>query len=371
MAQTYLPQEIVHLVVGQFPLDNRTEKYTIAQCGLVCKTWLPASRYRFFADVDLNDRTIISFLYAVGKSVSTVIRSLGLSFSGQEGTVGLDETLRRLGPLPLVTTLRLVMKDEVLLQDLALLAHTFPNTTTLVFRNVSLPLSSVFCALSAFQLLKSLELDWVRVSYDTLQPSYEFPPRWNSLTLALLMDDDKPKDPQQLFRQLLFKALFSLDPVPVLSSLSMRGMDLRKGSHLERYLSRMGNPLHHLRLESGPSPFFGSHDLSGLKLCKSLRQLELVFQYHTHIAGTVLDVIFYDLSPNLTRLSVFDKIRDGLTTKFVASRWDILDKELAAEQFAKLQTFRVETSSQTLINGLSTSMPLSRGRGILRVVDAR
>ncbi|KAJ7227838.1 hypothetical protein B0H12DRAFT_236692 [Mycena haematopus] len=153
MAQD-VPQEIMALVVGEFRLNDRVEKRTIAQCGLVCKTWFPSSRYRLFSDVNVDDHTITSFLDTVDNSIfpiPIVIRSLGLSFSGRENTVGLDESLRRLGPLPLVVVLRLTMKDDVLLRSLTLLQSTFPNIVALTFRNIPLPLDSVLRTVSAFQ----------------------------------------------------------------------------------------------------------------------------------------------------------------------------------------------------------------------------
>lgn len=251
MAQK-LPQEIVDLVVCEFSTDDRAGKRTVAQCGLVCKNWFPSSRYRLFANVDLNDHTVRPFLSVVDKSpfpIPSVIRSLGLSFSGNEGEFSLEESLRQLGPLRLVTTLRMTLKHDILIQNSTLLENTFPGISTLVFRNVPLPVDSVLRTISSFPLLKSVELDWVRLSYDTVSSKYQLPRLWNSLILDLLTD--RSKDSQPIFAEIL-----SLDPMPVLSSLSVREIDPTESSPFGKYLSRIGNALHHLRLESGATHFF-------------------------------------------------------------------------------------------------------------------
>ncbi|KAJ7227837.1 hypothetical protein B0H12DRAFT_236639 [Mycena haematopus] len=283
-----LPRDILDLVLAELQLDDRAEKLTVADCCLVCKGWLPSSRYRLFtnAHVDLNDYTITPFLEAADNSlfpIPLVIRSLGLSFSDRADTLGLRESLRRLCPLPLVTTLCVTSNNGVLIRNLSLLKNTFPDVSTLVLRNTSLPLHSVLHAASAFPLLKTLELDWVRVSYDdTLLASYQLPLHWNALTLDLLTD--KSKDSHRFF-----EAILSLNPIPVFSSLSLRGIYPKDTSRLGRYLSYTGKALQYLQLQWGPSSFFKTDDdLVGLSYCTGLQVLDLVFHHaSSDIAETV------------------------------------------------------------------------------------
>ncbi|KAF7370212.1 hypothetical protein MSAN_00652000 [Mycena sanguinolenta] len=387
MAQK-LPREIIDLVVGEFQLDNRAEKRTIAQCGLVCKSWFPSSRYRLFSDVNVDDHTITSFLDAVDNSlfaIPIVIRSLGLSFSGGENTVGLDESLRRLGPLPLVVALRLTMKDEILLRSLPLLRNTFSNISALGFRTVPLHINSIFRTVSAFQSLKSLQLDWVSLSYADEKDgyhglvlfsdddgedvdsdeeanegkSYQLPPQWNSLALDLL---DNYWDSQKIFATIL-----SLNPIPILSSLAVREIDPAADAPMGKYLARLGNALTYLRLESGPLKFF-HHDIGGLKHCTGLRRLDLEFHCSSRIANTVLDVLQCLRCRNLVEVNIFDSSGGG---HFTAIRgWEQLDAKLAEEQFAQVQTFRVESKSLMLVSETPRCMPLSQARGILQLSEA-
>ncbi|KAJ6480884.1 hypothetical protein C8R45DRAFT_1003996 [Mycena sanguinolenta] len=362
MAQN-LPQEILDLVVGEFRRDDRVEKRMIAQCGLICRSWFPSSRYRLFSDVNVDDHTIISFLDAVDNSlfaIPIVIRSLGLSFSGRENTVGLDESLRRLGPLPLVVALRLTMNEDILPRSLLLLQNTFPNITSLVLRNLPLPLDSVLRTVSAFQFLRSVHLDWIRLSCDTPPPSCQLPRHWDSLTLDLL--EKNRGDSQQFFTHIL-----SLSPIPFFSSLAVREIDPSKDAPMGRYLAHVGNALAYLRLESGASRFFYGDDINGLKYCTGLRRLDLVFYHSSWITNTVLEVLNSFRSRNLVELNILDKFGSG---RVKAGGWKELDAKLAEEQFAQLQTFSVQTKMPALAAEVRRRMPLAERRGILQVSEA-
>ncbi|KAJ6480883.1 hypothetical protein C8R45DRAFT_1215809 [Mycena sanguinolenta] len=378
MAQK-LPQEILDLVVGEFRLDDRVEKRMIAQCGLVCKAWFPSSRYRLFGDVNVNDHTITSFLDAVDNSlfaIPIVIRSLGLSFSGRENTVGLDESLRRLGPLPLVVALRLTMKDEILLRSLPLLQNTFPKISDLIFRSVPLRIDSVFRTVSAFRSLKSLQLDWVSLSYadedgdDDEGKSYQFPPQWDSLTMDLL---DDSRDSQKVFATIL-----SLDPIPILSSLAVREMGLEKDTPIGKYMARIGNALTYLRLESPIclsnqelNFFFARADrdeMNGLTSCTGLRRLDFDFHSSSGIASTVLVVLQPLRCRTLVEVNIFDKF-GGFDFTAGTSRWEQLDAKLVEEQFAQLRTFRVKSKSEMPVTEARRRMPLSHARGILQFFE--
>ncbi|KAJ7656484.1 hypothetical protein DFH06DRAFT_1411293 [Mycena polygramma] len=242
-----LPQEMVDLVLGEFQMDDLVGLRSVAACGLVCKEWLPSSRYRLFADVNLDVRTVGPFLDVVDKSlfpISSSIRSLGLSFSGDG--LGLDECLGRLGPLPLVETLRITMGQGVLDRNSALLERTFPKITTLVFLSFPLTLGSILRVASSLPLLERLVLDWVYLSFTLpLPPKLQCPPRWNALRLDLLGANCHNGDLDSFFETIL-----SLDQIPVFSSLSVHGTYPREDSPFAKYLAHVGPALQHLCLES-------------------------------------------------------------------------------------------------------------------------
>ncbi|KAF7356220.1 hypothetical protein MVEN_00953400 [Mycena venus] len=367
-----LPREILDLFVGEFQRKDRVERRTIGQFGLVCQNWLPSSRYHLFGDVDLNEHTLKPFLSAADNSlfrIPSFIQSLGLSFADREDrdkeTMGLGEILCRLGALPLVKTLRLTMKDDVLVRNYTLLGTTFPNTSSLVLRNVPLALGTIFQTISAFPSVERVALDWVELEspHDALLSSYQFPPKWSVLSLDLLHDHSERH---------LFTAFLSLNPVPALSSLSLRDLDIVENSPIGRYLSHIGNALHHLRLESEVSTRYRNPHPTGLRFCTGLRRLDLALHESSDLAATTLSFLSYlpvQSRPTLTHINVFDP---SSNRKHRSTNWRRLDNKLAEEQFVNsVKVFSVESKSPALLEGLAESMILAQQRRILRVVEAR
>lgn len=251
------------MVLGEFRTDSILEKRFIARCGFVCKNWLPSSRYRFFAEVDLNDRTIESFLEAIGTSsfpVSTFIRSFGLS-SGREDR-SLDEILRKLGPLPQVKTLRVTMDGAVFVLNSPFFATYFATISNLVMRSCQLPLHAVLDAASSFPLLQSLALDWVELDWAELSiesfasAAYQFPPQFHKLNLDLLPHNNPHVQQHPHPISAFFQAIMYLDTIPVFSSLSVRGIHPEEHTSLGKYLRRIGDRLHHFRFDAESSRFF-------------------------------------------------------------------------------------------------------------------
>lgn len=241
MGALNLPQELLDLVFGDLRLEDRIERRTIADCGLVCKSWLPSSRYRLFADVALNDRTLKRFFTLMETSpfpLPTFIRSLGLS------SAALDES-PKLGPLPQVTTLRIKAQRTVFAPDSTLQANSFANLSTLSLNGCRISLGSFLSAISSFPALKSLELRWVALSYDDLLSVYQFPPQCRTLILFMFR-----RDADQFFQ-----ALLTLHTIPVFSSLSVTGW---APSVLGTYLRHVGDDLKFLQLGFDNSSLLGA-----------------------------------------------------------------------------------------------------------------
>ncbi|KAJ7180996.1 hypothetical protein C8R46DRAFT_1211282 [Mycena filopes] len=359
------PQEILDLVFAQFPTD-RVGKRTVAQFGLVCRNWLPSSRYRFFSDVDINDRSIKPFLDVVAQSpfpIPTFIRSLGLSPSGLEQKLDVAEFLQNMKPFGQVTTLRITMTEALLDRSYTILGNTLSSVTTLVLRHVLLPVHSILLAVSTFSALKSLVLDWVNPSYDLddlAATSYHFPPHWDSLTVDL---NTRP-DP-------FFQALLALPRPPIFSSLSLRGVYPTDGSHFGRYLAHVGDALHYIRFEAEASGEFGErmnrHPV-GLRASTGLRHLEMVFADHSTIAETVHSALTYLTSKCLVSLSVIDASVLPPTGSPVRQPWAKLDKILEERRFSTLEEFRVQTHYRALGAKITQRMPSASARGILQII---
>ncbi|KAJ7117488.1 hypothetical protein C8R44DRAFT_983023 [Mycena epipterygia] len=350
MAQK-LPRELVDLVLGELRTDYYLERLTLARCGLVCKNWLPSSRYHLFAEVTLNDRTMRSFLRVLQTSplpIPTFIRSLYLSFTGSSSVQSLGE----IGPLPQVTHLRITMKDPVYTRNYALLTNSFANIYSLELERCHLQLESVLETVSSFPLLESLGLHRVTLSFDPLASAgYQFPPRWRTLTL------DLPKDMMELF----FQQILGLDTIPDFTSLSVYRMYPTEESSFGKYLSHVGNGLQYLLVQSDAQ----THpDPTALCYSTGLRHLDVVFRTDLNIPSTVFRILRCIRSNSLATVNLIDNGANGI----VLHEWEQLDWALADDQFANLHTVTIKSIS-SMLPQLPQHMPLSVGRGILRVVD--
>ncbi|KAJ7097281.1 hypothetical protein B0H15DRAFT_36203 [Mycena belliarum] len=362
MAQT-LPQELVDLILCEFKTDIRSERRFIAQCGLICRAWLPSSRYRLFADFELTDRNVKALLRIVETSpfpIPTFIRSLAVS-SCQEEDGLLEKPFRKLGPLPQVTTLRVTMDHDVLALNVALLAQRFANLPHLVLHTCKLPISAVFDAVSRFPALKNIGLHWVGFDRDAPPPlrGSRFPSECNTLSLNLMTSDISA----------FFKAVLSLDTIPVFTSLSVYGADPKEGTSLGDYLRHMGDRLHHFCFERSDS-VFDDACTGALSFSTGLRRLDLVVKHAMDVPGIVLRVLIKLHSIHLTAVNVTDTYGNPNVGRVIDERWQAADKELAHARFANLRAFTFEVSPEGRADVSQVpliSMPLAQARGILRI----
>ncbi|KAJ7763634.1 hypothetical protein DFH07DRAFT_812619 [Mycena maculata] len=340
-----LPNELVDIVIGELQSEDTS---TIARCGLVCKNWLPTSRYRLFAEVHLNDGTMDSFFDVVHTSpfpLRSFIRSLALDSELESGSTRLSE----LGPLPQATTLRITMQRSALARNTRLLTKNFPNLSTLVLHDCRLPLRCVLKTVSSFSSLQTLELRRVDISYDLLPfPStYHFPPHWRALTL-----DAGPVDSRQFFR-----AILALDTIPVFSSLSVRGMD-PGDDPLSAYLRHIGARMHCLHLEDLPQ---SGGEPAALSHSTGLRHLYLASRHQPETS--VLRILPHLRSNALTTMTLVDYgIHNFLSPNH--RQWERLDQTLNDERFVSLNALIIKT----LLPQGPAWLPLSAGRGILQTM---
>jgi hypothetical protein len=84
ISNSAFPQEVYEIIIDHFHDDNAT----LSVCGLVCRAWVPATRYHLFAEVHLcpNDYSAITrFLEllassAADRSIASYIRSVYISY---------------------------------------------------------------------------------------------------------------------------------------------------------------------------------------------------------------------------------------------------------------------------------------------------
>ncbi|KAJ7464522.1 hypothetical protein FB451DRAFT_1489972 [Mycena latifolia] len=356
MAQD-LPPELIDCVVRELKMPDPAEKRTVADCGLVCRTWLPSSRYHFFSEVYLNNDNSRSFLSAVETScfdITSFIRFLDLAFRpDSEGE--LPAALREICPLLQVTTLRISMDPPLLAQHS--FATSFPNISTLVLYGygTQFPLNSVLDVIASFRTLKSFEardIGLLRVSEDPLPSGYQFPPQCRALTLDFLADRTDS----------LFKDILSLHSIPIFSSLMVRDIH---STFFHQYISYVGHQLQYLRFNFGLQS-----NLTWLRSSTGLRRLDLGFGYYTNIPRQLLALLPCLNSSHLDTINVVDNNVNDQTQTLQQLQWGLLDQALAEERFSRLRAFPIQTRSQELATRLPKLMPLSEAHGILRIVAA-
>ncbi|KAJ7464521.1 hypothetical protein FB451DRAFT_1403192 [Mycena latifolia] len=353
MAQN-LPNEVVDLFLHELHAADPVEKQTIARCGLVCRNWLPFSRYHFFAQVFLDDRNMKPFLRMVETSpfsIPSFIRSIALHF--RRGDRSLDQGLRLLGPLPQVTTLRIFMPHAVFASNSALFAASFAYLSTLVFRGYEYSPHNFLSAVTSFPLLTSLRLESVTFSDEPVSSALQFPPHCRSLTLYLTMTDIER----------WFRAFLSLDTIPVVSSLTVRGMFTSEDSFFGRYLRHIGDGMHHLRFEFDLYTVPTRIAPTCLRYSSGLRNLELAYHGDWDLPEGILGILSH---LQTTRLAVVTII-DNVITKISRDEWPPIDQALADERFSNLESFTVQTARPYVREYVLALMSLSQSRGILRV----
>ncbi|KAJ7509712.1 hypothetical protein B0H11DRAFT_1256059 [Mycena galericulata] len=354
MAQN-IPPEIMDLVLGEYRPENRAERETIAHCGLVCKNWLSASRYRLFSDAKFDDRTIESFFSVVEKSpfpLPAFIRSLQLSSARRDGSF--CERLWQLAPFSQVKTLRISM-DELALNS-TLLANIFPDISTLIFQGYRPSFSSVLNAMASFPSVQTLGLEWVSLSYAKFSPlAYRSPPRWNALTVNFH---------HQAAIEELFETILSLNPIPIFSALSVHGTYPTHSSYLTKYLRHAGGRVQYLCL--GSNEYLTSTAI-GLRHSTGLRCLDLVFHHNVSFTQRLENVLPNLCSRNLVTINITSPYTGTMIIN--ASHWARLDEALVDEHgpLAQLRTFRIKSASPRFVDSLLGRMPLSKARGIFQV----
>ncbi|KAJ7699043.1 hypothetical protein B0H17DRAFT_317765 [Mycena rosella] len=364
-----LPADVMKLLFDEF----QGEGTAIGPCRLVCKAWLPASRTRIFAVVDLKERSIQSFLDVVQTSsfpIKNFIRTLRLIVRQQDTFFqGAAENIKDLGPFPNATTLTVKANISIWIPTLAdtFFPHNFPRLSNL---NISLSdyttmsMHDILAAITPFPTLESLKLNVNGQGFAFLDGSvpevYRIPPRLHTLHFEMAMAPN--------FLELLFEMEDNDEiELPAFTTLSMQDSWPQERSFLGRYLRSFGHKMQHLRVDCSSDNMF---DVPGaLRYCTALRSLELHLDT-SKVSGALLFIANYLDSPALTAIKVIDPDqRTGRSLSRHADKWQKLDQVLSEERFTGLDSLSF-TFSRGLTERLREGMPLCAARGILRVLDA-
>ncbi|KAJ7474046.1 hypothetical protein FB451DRAFT_1558302 [Mycena latifolia] len=374
-----LAQELVDHIIDCCHL---ADKDTMSSCGLVCKRWLPRSRCHLFSKVSLNPDSLRSFVDLIDSSsfpILSFIRHLTL-----EHDTDLFDTTHwaldwaRLHPCPNLNRIEITFGAVLDRQaERWLSSHLCPQirawndnsssvsrldlTSTSPVCSVSLSWRSIINIMACLPCIDTLRVYRIQLaSLPVTAPSLVLSHLAN-LDLDL-MDDTKGN--------LFFTWLLSLPVVPILQSLSLRGVLVTNGdwSDIAAYIQRGGGGLESLDL-----------GLEGYwkVILEFQRQ---IYPNTTSLCHLTIDIWnpsqLLDLIPilpgseNLKSVTVsvcWAQLKDW--DKFP---WSALDTALAEPQFRTLKRFSIDVYEYSRENEvplvppqMKLLMPLANARGIL------
>ncbi|KAJ6605367.1 hypothetical protein DFH09DRAFT_1121268 [Mycena vulgaris] len=365
-------QELVDLLIDLVSEATEDDDITSAAiCGLVCKTWLPRSRFHVFRRVRLDGFRLASLLDIAGNSsleLLSLTRRVWITFRMDYFDPGHMAKLRECVNL---TCVRVSTPLDVL--DL--------QADWTVFLEKTLPLLGLHCP-----ILSRLEINpgTLRVSLRTIVDMFACLPSLQAFKLdgdscAFLQEDIPSSLPfpahfdtlDVIWGQRvgpLFAWFLSLPVLPKIKSLTLYDAHHREQASQERslelYFQRGGNGFEYLdlwgeRASDGP---FGM-----LKYATALRHLKL----HRQIASDVPNILASLKSSNLHTINIEIYLVMGDPDQIP---YTLIDQALASPRLASVKRFYLEGLVKSECNYISPSvlspeakarMPLANARGIL------
>ncbi|KAJ7449423.1 hypothetical protein B0H11DRAFT_2202098 [Mycena galericulata] len=364
------PQELIDKVLDQLPTDGTD----IGIYGLVCKGWLPRSRYHLFSTVDLTAENISAFVDLVDASslpLLTYIRHLKLTYDGQPPDAVYLECLQCCPNLTRIG-IYIVGKGSVDSSALSWLdsdefLHAYirswsANTVTLsqfelkARNTASVPLRSIIKLISCIPFVEALSIQVVSgisgsSGVANLYPSdIPFPSRLARLDV--------------FFRgaQCFFDWLLSLPAAPLKSFQCFGGFVEFDQTNLSlaasSFVQRSGGKLDSLTLNMLPNPEESQSTIwvrTFLESTIHLRHLSFICENTTDI----LDILpllpvstLNSLTINLFEYEHYEEI------------WNQIDDALAGAQFRNLRQLCIGPRRDYSLSS-STRLPLATARGIV------
>ncbi|KAJ7474078.1 hypothetical protein FB451DRAFT_1466592 [Mycena latifolia] len=353
-----LAQELVEHFIDCW---NVVDKDAMSSCGLVCKRWLPRSRYHLFSDVSLNTDNLRSFADLVDSSslpILSYIRHLILVFRGSP----LDTThLARLHPCQNLTSIEIFLPFMFIQADKMLRWLSSEESLRTHLRSwhdqsvcfsswrfntpafLHLPLHAITDIISCVPGIKTLGINSISVSTVSEGTSNcAHPSRLDHLGLSLESGGILT----------VFSWLLSLPAIPILKSLTLHqiggfGDNFDEDwTPITAYSQQVGDALQPLQI--------GFLDAEGQ------------FLFPTSIIDLIL---LLRTSHSWNAIHVWmNPVADG------AELWSKLDTALAGPHFRTLKWFSIEFLSKQLsapqyapsrIPQSRLLMPLANARGIL------
>ncbi|KAJ7133304.1 hypothetical protein C8R44DRAFT_772154 [Mycena epipterygia] len=361
------PQELIDQVID-CRHDGSTYLETIKICGLVCKAWLPRSRYHTFSTVILEAKTLPSFVDLLDTSslpILPLIRHLKLYCDGGHWD---RSNLARLHPCPNLITfeIRIMWSMDRDCMALDWLSHESLHThlrswsadavslSLFDFRyhaGGALPLRTLSGVLSCFASVPAVRLVIPDISGDTNAYLPFASTHLAHLDISLWYNSSG-----------FFSWLLSLAVPPMLKTLKFKGVCAPATSvdPLEICIQRAGGALESLTLMMiGPWEDTEAFFQKIFQYTKKLRQFTFLCENEpSNIVGTL----------SLLPTSDWDSIHADLhELGHDTTLWPKVDEILAEPRFRSLKRFSMRLTDTGAMSStqMKELLPLAHARGIL------
>ncbi|KAG6816434.1 hypothetical protein H0H87_006096 [Tephrocybe sp. NHM501043] len=209
-----MPQEVIEIIIERIASFDVP---TLRACSLVCKSWLPISRWHLIPAVSLGSKNIRSFLRLLDSPYSTISHSIHhVSIQSESKAIShrraresriyppdfdvttpggrpftCDETLlRRLTLFPSLTSLSFSwLREGLALPTSTALTQGFAGLTKIEFRTCTFPsfekYTHMICALQNLRMLALMDVTWDDLTLPESPTRQGLPPYLEVLELYL------------------------------------------------------------------------------------------------------------------------------------------------------------------------------------------
>ncbi|KAJ7115315.1 hypothetical protein C8R44DRAFT_739905 [Mycena epipterygia] len=360
-----LAQELVDEIIDNVgsPSYNKRD---VATCGLVCRGWLPRSRFRLFSSITLSNsgsggHNVDSFFHLLDTSshpLLSFVEALELDFTAGPFD---DAQMVRLHHCPRLTDLRVKVgtperESKAVHRALQIHIPLLSINSVLLSRfdvetNVHIRLSALIDIVSAIPLLKFLRISCVAIVHNgRILPPCSLP----HLKALEIYGDRNSANP-------FFTWILSAPILPIFKSLTLRTVIDGVNDPIEVYLQRAGPAIEFLALEVFETIGHDTFERRALGYCCELRHLKIEI---AQLRADILTLLNAISSPRLATLEFIVMCGDR---DEVAVPWNLIDQALAQPLFCALQNFslvRRDAWFRSLAPEAKSQMPLANARGI-------
>jgi hypothetical protein len=238
------PQELVEMIIDYLHDDKRA----LGTCGLVCRFWLPSSRFHLFSNIFLNPWNMdkaLAVLCTPDSFIPPYVRCVGIV--GGEDMKQIFKSLQQLPPLSAVKSLSLchIHWDSQTFLLLDKVFPFFPNLKTLRLSSVIFETYNMaFEFLSSAMLLECLYLGPITIGPSSLWDLEEIDT--SSLTRFPLPPLKQIIFERRFYRPALFDWLQLGRPVASVNSVTLHAKLVQTIESVSGFLRMLGPVLEHL-----------------------------------------------------------------------------------------------------------------------------